>query len=96
MVFRRGAIELEVLLAHPGGPYFAKKDEGAWTLPKGELEPGETLRACAQREFREEVAAEVDSAGWIALGHIVQKGGKRVTAWAVEADLGEVSPAIRC
>lgn len=76
---------VEVLLAHPGGPYFTKKDEGVWTIPKGELEPHENFLEAAQREFREEVG--VAPAGpFIALTPVKQKGGKIVHAWAVRGD----------
>lgn len=77
--------QLQVLLAHPGGPFFANKDEGVWSIPKGELEPDEDLLEAAQREFKEEVG--VASAGsFIALTPIKQKGGKIVHAWAFEGD----------
>ena len=77
--------KLQVLLAHPGGPYFKNKDEGAWTIPKGEAEPGEDLLAAAQREFEEETG--VTPAGpFIPLTQVKQKGGKIVHAWAFEGD----------
>ena len=80
---------LEVLLAHPGGPYFAKRDLGDWTIPKGEPDgAGESLDAVARREFAEETGTEIDpSAPTIDLGSIVQKGGKVVHGWAIEGDL---------
>ena len=80
---------LEVLLAHPGGPYFAKRDAGDWTIPKGEPDGAdEALAAVARREFAEETGTEIDPlATMIELGTIVQKGGKVVHAWAVEGDL---------
>jgi predicted NUDIX family NTP pyrophosphohydrolase len=80
---------LEVLLAHPGGPYFAKRDLGDWTIPKGEPDGAETdLPAVGRREFEEETGTDVDPAApAIELGSIVQKGGKVVHAWAVEGDL---------
>jgi predicted NUDIX family NTP pyrophosphohydrolase len=82
---REGA--LEVLLAHPGGPYFRNKDLGAWTLPKGELEGDEPPLVCALREFREETGIALDEAGQlIALGEVKQRGGKRVFAFACEGD----------
>jgi predicted NUDIX family NTP pyrophosphohydrolase len=92
LLFRGGAAALEVLLIHPGGPYWAKKDAGAWSIPKGECEEGEELRACALRELGEElgpapVFAEDDL---IELGSVRQKGGKVVHAWAAE---GEFDPA---
>jgi len=80
--------QLEVLLAHPGGPFFAHKDEGHWTIPKGEIEPGEDYLTTALREFKEEVGIEIDPRSkFLELGSIRQKGGKIVHAWAVERDL---------
>ena len=73
---------LEVLLAHPGGPFFARKDAGVWTIPKGELDEGEDARACAQREFHEETGISVANIELTPLGEIQQRGGKRVEAWA--------------
>jgi predicted NUDIX family NTP pyrophosphohydrolase len=77
----------EVLLVHPGGPFWAKKDAGVWSIPKGEYEDGEDALACALREFEEETGTRLDGRAAIALGEIVQRGGKRVSAWAVEGDL---------
>ena len=82
--------EVEVLLAHPGGPLFAKKDAGHWSVPKGELEPGEAPWDVARREFEEETGhapPAADAAEAIELGEIRQKGGKLVVAWALEGDL---------
>jgi predicted NUDIX family NTP pyrophosphohydrolase len=76
---------LEVLLAHPGGPFWAKKDEGVWTIPKGLVEPGADLLATARREFTEETNLSTAGA-FIALAPVKQKSGKIVHAWAVEAD----------
>jgi len=76
---------LEVLLVHLGGPFWAKKDAGAWFIPKGEIEPGEDELAAAQREFEEETGFK-PSRPFIALGSVKQKGGKVVTAWAFEGD----------
>lgn len=89
LLFRAGDRGLEVLLGHPGGPYFAAKGDGHWTVPKGEVEGDEDLLAVALREFAEETgtALAVDPADLQPLGEIVQKGGKRVVAWAVEGDL---------
>jgi len=87
-MFRRKSDALEVLLVHPGGPFFARKDEGAWTIPKGEPVPGEDLLARAQIEFEEELGIR-PSGKWIELGSIKQKGGKTVHAWAFEGDLPE-------
>jgi predicted NUDIX family NTP pyrophosphohydrolase len=85
-MFRRKGPGLEVLLVHPGGPFFRNKDEGAWTIPKGEAVPGEDLLSRAQTEFEEEMGFR-PSADWIPLGSIKQKGGKTVHAWAFESDL---------
>jgi predicted NUDIX family NTP pyrophosphohydrolase len=87
LLFRRVASGLEVLLAHPGGPFFARRDEGYWTIPKGEVEPGEGLLAVALREFEEETGAAPPAAEPIPLGSIIQKGGKTVHAWALEGEL---------
>jgi predicted NUDIX family NTP pyrophosphohydrolase len=87
LLFRRTGSGLEVLLAHPGGPYFAAKDAGHWTIPKGEVEPGESLEDVACREFAEETGHALGSAALLPLGEIRQKGGKVVHAWAVEGDL---------
>jgi predicted NUDIX family NTP pyrophosphohydrolase len=78
----------EVFLAHPGGPFFTRKDNGHWTIPKGEPEPGEELLAAAQREFGEEVGF-VPGGPFIELGTILQKGGKTVYGWACEGDMPE-------
>lgn len=84
-MFRRASGRLEVLLAHPGGPFWRNKDEGAWTIPKGEINDGEDPAACAVRELREETGLALDCP-LIELSPIRQKGGKRVRAWAAEAD----------
>lgn len=76
---------LEVLLAHPGGPLWAGKDEGAWTIPKGEIDEGEDGLAAARREVEEETGAR-PSGEFIALDPVRQRGGKLVHAWAVESD----------
>jgi predicted NUDIX family NTP pyrophosphohydrolase len=85
MYRRRGDGELEVLLVHPGGPFFANRDDGAWTIPKGNVGDGEDPLAAAQREFREETSFE-PRAPFHALGSVRQPGGKTVTAWAFEGD----------
>jgi predicted NUDIX family NTP pyrophosphohydrolase len=85
-MFRRRDGELEVLLVHPGGPYFQNKDDGAWTLPKGEAAESEDLLTRARIEFEEELG--IPALGdWIELGSIKQKGGKTVHAWAFTGDL---------
>ena len=84
LLFRRRD-RLEVLLVHPGGPLWAKKDEGAWSIPKGEIDPGEDPLTAARREFAEELGTEV-SGEFIALHPIRQASGKLVYAWAVESD----------
>jgi predicted NUDIX family NTP pyrophosphohydrolase len=84
LAFRRRS-ELEVLLAHPGGPFWAKRDAGAWTIPKGLVEPGDDLLAAARREFTEETNL-VAAGEMIELAPVVQKSGKLVHAFALEAD----------
>ena len=86
LMFRRKDGKLEVLLVHPGGPFFARKDEGAWTIPKGEAAPDEDLLTRSQIEFQEELGIRPQG-NWIELGSIKQKGGKTVHAWAFEGDL---------
>ena len=89
-MFRRRKNKLEVLLAHPGGPFHVNKDDGAWTIPKGEAAPGEDLLTRARIEFEEEVGFRPENVPhWIELGWIKQKGGKIVHAWALEGDLPE-------
>jgi predicted NUDIX family NTP pyrophosphohydrolase len=88
MMYRRSARGLEVFLAHPGGPFFARKDLGAWTIPKGEPNPGEALLSCALREFEEETGMKPEG-DLLELGEVQQAGGKRVAAWALEGDFGE-------
>lgn len=90
LIFRRRNNELEVLLVHPGGPFFARKDDGAWTIPKGEATSEEDLLTRAQIEFEEELGFRPENfPDWIELGSIKQKGGKTVHAWAFESDLPE-------
>jgi predicted NUDIX family NTP pyrophosphohydrolase len=87
-MFRTTKAGLEVLLVHPGGPYFQNKDEGAWTIPKGEAAEGEDLLERARVEFEEELG--IAAAGqWMELGSIKQKGGKTVQAWAFAGDLAD-------
>lgn len=85
LLFRRRHGEVELFLAHPGGPFWRHRDVGAWTIPKGAPEPDEELLAAAIREFREETGLHPQSP-LIELGSIRQKGGKRVFAWAFEGD----------
>jgi predicted NUDIX family NTP pyrophosphohydrolase len=89
LMFRRTEEGTQVLLVHPGGPFFRKKDEGAWTVPKGEVAEGEDLLARARIEFREELGTEPAAAQLIELGNVKQKGGKMVHAWAFEGHLPE-------
>nr|WP_203625344.1 NUDIX domain-containing protein [Streptomyces sp. SID9913] len=87
LLFRRTGPEVEVLLGHMGGPYFARRDAGAWTVPKGEYEPDEPAFDAARREFREELGVAPPDGPALPLGEVRQAGGKTVTVWAVEADL---------
>jgi predicted NUDIX family NTP pyrophosphohydrolase len=87
LLYRRAADgALEVFLAHPGGPYWARKDAGHWTVPKGEPDPGEDLFQAALREFVEETGLPAPGGPFAPLGSIVQKGGKVVHAWASPGD----------
>jgi len=89
--FKNGC--LEVFLAHPGGPFFVRKDYGHWTIPKGEIESEEDYRSCAIREFKDEVGIEIDpKSDFLDLGSIRQKGGKTVHAWGVEQDWDDSRP----
>lgn len=85
LMFRFVDGELQVLLVHPGGPFFKKKDEGAWTIPKGEVEPDEDLLDAAQREFAEELGFK-PRGEFVPLTPVKQKGGKIVHAWAFPGD----------
>jgi predicted NUDIX family NTP pyrophosphohydrolase len=85
LLFRRTRGNLELFLAHPGGPFWARRDAGAWTIPKGAVNEGEALADCARREFTEETG--VQPAGpYLPLGSIRQRSGKTVHAWAWEGD----------
>jgi predicted NUDIX family NTP pyrophosphohydrolase len=86
LMWRRGADGVEVLLGHFGGPFWAKRDAGAWAIPKGLVEEGETPEACARREFEEELGVRPEGP-LVALGRIRQKGGKWVEAFALEGEL---------
>jgi len=85
MMFRKRAGALEFLLVHPGGPFWKNKNAGAWTIPKGEIAPGEDALATAKREFEEELGLKAEGS-FIELKPIKQKGGKVVRAWAFEGD----------
>ena len=86
LAFRRTSSRIEVLLVHPGGPFWRNKDAGAWSIPKGEFGADEDAEAVARREFAEELGSEL-SAPLVPLGEIKQRGGKRVEAFAGEIDL---------
>ena len=86
LLFRVRPGGLEVLLAHIGGPYWARKDNGAWTIPKGECGPGEDHQAAALREFEEEMGHPAPLTEMIPLGSVKQAGGKTVVIWAAEGD----------
>jgi predicted NUDIX family NTP pyrophosphohydrolase len=86
LMYRRRGDDVEVLLAHPGGPFFARKDLGAWSIPKGEIEEGDDALSTARREFIEEIGLRPGEP-LVELGWIKQKGGKVVHAWAFEGDL---------
>jgi predicted NUDIX family NTP pyrophosphohydrolase len=85
-MYRRAASKLEILLVHPGGPYWRRKDIGSWSIPKGEMNEGEDAAVAALREFSEETGLALE-APLQPLGEIRQRGGKRVIAFAVEGDL---------
>jgi predicted NUDIX family NTP pyrophosphohydrolase len=87
LLYRRAPSGLEVLIAHPGGPFWKHRDEGAWTIPKGLVEAGEAELDVARREFREETGREPPATSPIHLGEVALKSGKTVTGWAVEGDL---------
>src|SRR6266571_4427972 len=88
LMYRIRSSKLEFLLVHPGGPFWKNKDAGAWTIPKGEIEPSEEALATAKREFEEELGIK-PSGSFIELAPVQQKGGKIIHAWAFE---GEVDP----
>ena len=90
LLYRRTATAPKVFLVHPGGPFWAKKDDGAWSIPKGQYVDGEAPEAAARREFEEETGVAID-APLIPLGDFRQPGGKIVTAFAAEGDIDPVS-----
>jgi predicted NUDIX family NTP pyrophosphohydrolase len=88
LLHREGPGGREVLLVHPGGPFWARRDDGAWSIPKGEYDEGEEAMACALREFEEELGSALEHAGeLVELGEVRQRNRKVVTAWAAEGDL---------
>jgi len=86
LLFRNSVDGLQVLLVHPGGPYWAKKDAGAWSIPKGEYVEGEDPLTAARRKFAEETGIALDGE-FASLGEVKQPGGKLVAAWALEGDV---------
>ena len=87
LLFRQAGDDLQVLLVHPGGPFWAKRDHGAWSIPKGECEEGEDPRSAAWREFGEELGSPAPEGDALELGEVRQKAGKTVLAWAIAGDL---------
>jgi predicted NUDIX family NTP pyrophosphohydrolase len=93
LLYRKAGEGIEVLLVHPGGPFWAKKDRNAWTIPKGEVDEAEDLRACALRELEEELGSlpPVAVGDLVELGSVRQKNRKTVHGWAAEADFDPVA-----
>ena len=91
LVFRRNGAGVEVLLAHPGGPYWSRRDEGAWSIPKGEYTNSEPPRDAAAREWTEELGLPAPTGPELELGTVRLPSGKRLTAWAVRGDLDPAS-----
>lgn len=87
LVYRKKNGGIEVLIVHPGGPFWAKKDRGVWSLPKGEFTEGEDMLNAAIREFREELGHDASAGEYVELGSVKLKSGKTIHAWAVEGDL---------
>ena len=87
LLYRRSGGGIEVLIAHPGGPLWARKDEGAWSIPKGLLEPDESAWETARREFAEEIGTALPDGEYVELGEVTLKSGKVVVAFGVEGDL---------
>lgn len=87
LAYRHSDDAIEVLIAHPGGPFWSKRDEGVWSIPKGEVEDGEDFLLAARREFTEELGVASPEGPYVDLGVITQKAGKEVFAWAVEAEV---------
>jgi predicted NUDIX family NTP pyrophosphohydrolase len=91
LLYRRRAGDFQVLLVHPGGPYWVRKDQGAWSIPKGQYDDREDPLSAARREFEEELGSPAPSATAQDLGEIRQRSGKRVRAFALEGDLDTAS-----
>lgn len=87
LLYRKRSDGIEVLLVHPGGPFWVKKDQGAWSIPKGEYEEDEAPLGAARREFEEEIGRAAPDGDYIELGEFKRSDGKTIKAWAVEADL---------
>lgn len=87
LLFRRRGTGTEVLIGHMGGPFWASRDEAAWSIPKGEYGPDEEPMAAARREFEEELGLQPPAGDWLPLGEMRQPGGKVVVVWAMEGDL---------
>jgi predicted NUDIX family NTP pyrophosphohydrolase len=87
LLFRSSTDAWQVLIGHLGGPLWARREDAAWSIPKGEIEPDEDPGAAASREFTEELGLPVPDGAWLELGEVRQSGGKVVTCWAIEADL---------
>lgn len=87
LVYKNAGEYLEVLLVHPGGPFFAKKDLGVWSVPKGEIREHENMLDAAKREFKEELGMDAPKGDMVELGSVRQAGGKTVFAWAIEGDI---------
>jgi predicted NUDIX family NTP pyrophosphohydrolase len=96
LVHRVRSGRVEVLLVHPGGPFWARRDTGAWSIPKGEYEPGEEPLSAARREFAEELGSPPPDGAFAELGEVRLKSGKRVRAWAVEGDLDATAAHSNC
>lgn len=95
LVYRMSGQQIEVLLVHPGGPFWARKDDGAWSIPKGLFKANETPLEAARREFEEETGFFIDGK-FIELGEVKQPSGKRIVAWAVEGDLDAEAVRSNC
>lgn len=91
LLYRTKSDRLEVLIAHPGGPFFTKKDSGFWSIPKGLYDDNEEAFKAAKREFEEEIGSPPPNGQYIELGEIKRKDGKNIKAWAVEGDIDEAS-----